>query len=76
MASGRGLVEEYIGEGYVFTTPTLGYYNNLSNLLTGKAAGTKNVIGSGADAGKKRRSFKELLGFRGTGREKRGKDRE
>lgn len=65
LASGRGIIEEYTGDGYVYTAPTIGFYNQLSTGLYGKNTGTVNPIGEGADMGKQRRSFREKIGLRG-----------
>lgn len=65
LASGRGIVEEYTGAGYVYTAPTLGFYNQLSEGLTGKNSGNTNVIGTGSDLGKQRKTFLESIGLRG-----------
>lgn len=70
MASGRGIVEEYTGEGYVYTAPTLGFYNDIATNLAGKTTSNVNTIGEGVDHGKKRRSFLEVIGLRGSNQDK------
>lgn len=67
MASGRGIVEEYTGEGYVYTAPTLGYYNQIAEELHGNNTGNTDTIGEGADMGKRSSSFWEKIGIRGHG---------
>lgn len=71
LASGRGIVEEYTGRGYVYTAPTLGYYNHIVEEMIGKHTGNINVIGDGADLGKQRKTLREKIGFRGISRYKR-----
>lgn len=53
MASGRGIVEEYKGRGYVYTAPTLGFYNNIAEDLEGENNATNNPIRDDADMGKR-----------------------
>jgi|SRR5690625_311792 len=64
MASGRGIVEEYTGEGYVYTAPTLGYYNQIASDMRGDNTGNTDTIGDGADMGKRSTSFWEKIGLR------------
>lgn len=64
MASGRGIVEEYTGEGYVYTAPTLGYYNQIAGEMRGQHLGNTNAIGDGSDHGKRESSFLERIGMR------------
>lgn len=66
LASGRGIVEEYTGNGFVYTAPTIGFYNQLSDGLKGKNTGSVNTLGDGADMGKQRKSFMEKIGLRGS----------
>src|SRR5699024_8911938 len=64
LASGRGIVEEYTGEGYVYTAPTMGYYNKIAKSLKGKNTGNTDPIREDADLGKKERTFKDKIGLR------------
>ena len=64
LASGRGIVEEYTGEGYVYTAPTIGFYNKLVDNLKGKNTGNTDPINDDADLGKQDRSLKDKIGMR------------
>lgn len=64
LASGRGIVEEYTGEGYVYTAPTLGFYNKLSESMKGKNTGNTDPIQDDEDLGKQGRSLKDKVGMR------------
>lgn len=63
LASGTGLVEEYSGEGTVFTAPTLGYYKTLARNYDGEGLSGErdSAIEEGSQQAKRKTSFLERL---------------
>lgn len=66
LASGRGIVEEYTGRGFVYTAPTLGFYSHIANELQGKNTSVVHPLGDGVDLGKPRRTWRDWIGMRGS----------